>query len=93
MKLREATPSHYEHGPAFVTRARGCGLEDIRVPVYCVSPQAKELRTLRRMANLKVGDVAGKLGIHVLELLGMERGRFVPENPNDWEIVMKALNK
>ena len=94
MKLIEAEPSGYERGAAFVTRARGCGLEDVRTPIYNVSAPAGALRTARRVAGLGLRDAASMIGVRAVELGGLERGRLVPEDPLDWaEMIDKMMRE
>lgn len=94
VKLREAEPIGYERGAAFVTRSRGCGLEDVRTPVYNVSAPAGALRTARKVAGLGLRDAASVIGIRAVELGGLERGRLVPEDPLDWaEIIDKMIRE
>lgn len=91
MKLRAAEPAGYERGPAFVTRARGCGLEDVRTPVYEKGSNAAALRLLRTHAKLGLRDAASALGISAVELSGLERGRLVPEDKNDWLKMLETM--
>jgi hypothetical protein len=93
MKLIKASPSGYERSPAFVTRARGCELEDVRSPVYRVSARAGALRTLRQGARLGLRDAASELGVSAVELSGLERGRLVPEDEKEWPKMMETLDR
>jgi len=88
MRLREATPRTHVRAPGFVTRSRGCGLEDIRMPLYDVSPEAHALSALRKEIGLGLRDAASKLGIRAIELSELERGRLVPEN---WSKILETL--
>lgn len=74
MKLREANVMAYSRGVAFVTRARGCGLEDVRVPVYTICYEARAFYELRRSSGLGLRDAASALGIRAIELSGLEHG-------------------
>lgn len=85
MKLIEVTPSAHRRGAAFVTRSRGCGLEDVRTPVYNVSEEARQLSVLRRERGIGLRDAAAALGIRAVELSGLEHGRLAPEEPGDWQ--------
>lgn len=89
--LRASVPVSYRRGAAFVTRARGCGLEDVRTPVYTLSRQATDLATYRKELGLGLRDAANRIGIRAVELSGLEHGRLVPEDPSDWERMMGAL--
>jgi hypothetical protein len=91
MKLRESTPAAHRRGPAFVTRSRGCGLEDVRTPVYNVSAPARELARLRSERGIGLRDAAAALGIRAVELSGLERGRFEPEDSGDWALMTSRL--
>ena len=84
MKLQKVIPAAYRLGPTFAMRARGCTLEDIRMPVYHVSVQAKGFRAARRAARVGIGDAAAKLGISAIELSGLESGKYRLEDPKDW---------
>lgn len=88
MKLREATPRTHVRASGFVTRARGCQLEDIRMPLYDVSPEARELSALRKRIGLGLRDAACKLGLRAIDLSELERGRLVPEN---WTKILETL--
>lgn len=91
MKFREATPIRHRRGVAFVTRARGCGLEDVRTPSYDVRPEAHALAALRKEAGLGLHDAASKLGMRAVELSGLEHGRLVPEDRGEWARLTAAL--
>lgn len=91
MKLIKADPSGYERSAAFVTRARGCTLEDVRTPVYPVSARAGALRVLRRTKGLGLRDAASLLGIRAVELSGLERGRLVPEDEGEWMNMLETI--
>jgi len=93
MRLIKASPSGYERSAAFVTRARGCGLEDIRSPVYRVSARAGALRTLRQGAGLGLRDAASEMGVSAVELSGLERGRLLPEDENEWLKMLGTLER
>ena len=93
MKLVKADPSGYERSAAFVTRARGCGLEDVRSPMYAVSARAGALRTLRKVARLGLRDAAIELGVSAIELSSLERGRMVPEDENEWLKMLETLER
>lgn len=91
MKLLDVTPIGYERGAAFVSRARGCGLEDVRTPVYPASAHAGALHTLRRVAGLGLRDAASVLGLRAVELSALERGRVTPEDESEWVRMMETL--
>jgi len=92
VKLIEITPSEYRRGPAFVTRARGCGLEDVRMPVYGVSAEARGLSELRKLLGFGLHEAARKIGIKAIELSCLERGQLVPEGGrNDWMMMAERL--
>lgn len=93
MRLREATPIEHRRSAAFVTRTRGCGLEDVRTPVYVVSVEAKGLLELRKQFGLGLRDAAGKIGIKAVELSGLEQGRLVPEGAADWMKMAEVLRE
>ena len=93
MKLREATPVGYHRGAAFVTRTRGCALEDVRTPQYWVSQAALDLADYRKELGLGLSVAANKIGIRAVELSGLEHGRYVPEEPGAWAKMMEALER
>ncbi len=93
MKLIAATPIEYKRGTSFVTRARGCGIEDVRVPSYRISVEARGLAELRKQLGLGLRDAAIKIGIKAIELSGLERGQLVPSDEKDWFEMAKALKK
>jgi len=93
VKLREATPYKHERGIAFVTRSRGCGLEDIRTPLYDVCPGARAISATRKEAGLGLRDAAIKFGIRAVELSGLESGRLVPEDPNEWATMTDKIRE
>jgi len=94
MKLREATPTNYRRGAAFTTRARGCGMEDVRMPVYVVSDEARGLLELRKQLGIGLRDAASKLGLRAVDLSALERGQLVPEGGiADWVKMAEALKK
>ena len=84
MKLRPVTPEKYARGTAFVTRARGCVLEEIRTPIYSTTPESDALWALRRKLKLSLGEVASRIGVGAIEVSGLERGRLAPEEWGDW---------
>lgn len=90
MRLREVTPMRHERGSAFVKRARGCGIEEVRRPVYAASPMAEDLRSRRVRASVSLRDAASRAGIRAVEWSGVEQGRLVPESPADWEVLRGA---
>lgn len=91
MRLREAAPVRHERRPAFVTRSRGCGIEEVRSPVYVVSPMATELRARRVGASVSLRDAASRAGIRAIEWSGVEQGRLVPESADDWIVLREAI--
>lgn len=91
MKLVKAVPLRHERGAAFVMRARGCNLEDVRRPVYDIGPSARRLRGLRVERGLGLRDAAGRLGLRAVELSQLERGVVVPSNPSDWTVLLGRL--
>lgn len=90
MKLREAPPVRHERAAAFVTRARGCGIEEVRRPVYERSAMADDLRARRVQASVSLRDAASRAGIRAVEWSGIEQGRLVPEAPKDWDVLRAA---
>ncbi len=90
MRLREAQPVRHERAPAFVTRARGCGMEEVRRPVYEVSGLAADLRAGRVLAGVSLRDAASRAGIRAVEWSGIEQGRLVPESAADWGVLRTA---
>lgn len=90
MRLREAVPVRHERSDAFVKRARGCSIEQVRSPVYAVSAMATELRWLRVRASVSLRDAASRAGIRAIEWSGIENGRLVPETTADWDALRKA---
>lgn len=93
MKLKEVPPTGYSRGPAFVSRSRGCTLEDVRVPCYSRCPEARDLYDLRRDRGIGLRDAASKIGIRAVELSGLERGSLVPENRDDWARILWKLEE
>lgn len=58
-------------------------------PVYpptCIEAQA--LRQLRRKRHVYLGDAARALGITVVQLCDLERGRARPVAPSSWSEVL-----
>lgn len=93
MRLREAQPVRYVRAQAFVTRARGCGLEEVRRPEYEVSQTAKDLREQRVRASVSLRDAASRAGIRAVEWSGIEHGRIVPESTADWAVLQGAVQR
>ena len=93
MKLRPVEPRSHQRSATFVTRARGCTLEEILAPIYTVPEEARELFRFRKEKGIGLGVAAGKLGIRVVELSGLERGRYVPEDPSDWARMKETLDR
>jgi len=91
MRLREAVPVRHERSDAFVMRARGCSIEQVRSPVYAVSAAATELRVRRVRACISLREAASKAGIRAIEWSGVEHGKLVPESSADWDILNKAV--
>lgn len=91
MKLREALPIRYERGAAFVTRERGCTLEEVAHPVYEPSAFAADLRERRITAGVSMRDAASRAGMRAVEWSGVEQGRLLPETREDWEAMRKAV--
>jgi hypothetical protein len=94
MKLREATPLEHRRGTAFVSRERGCGMEDVRTPVFNVSIEARGLLELRKQLGLGLSEAANKIGIRAVELSELEHGKLVPEGGRkDWINMAEALKR
>ncbi len=91
MKLREAQPVRHERSQAFVTRSRGCGIEEVLRPVYAASAMAADLRERRVRASVSLRDAASRAGIRAVEWSGVEHGRLVPESMDDWDALRKAI--
>ena len=92
MRLVPASPIRYERSVAFVTRQRGCSLEDVRVPVYERSRGAERIVALRKEIGLGLRDAASRMGIRAAELSGLERGSLVPEHrATGWSEIEAAL--
>jgi hypothetical protein len=91
MRLREALPIRHERTDAFVKQARGCSIEQVRSPVYALSPMATELRTRRVQASISLRDAASRAGIRAVEWSGVEQGKLVPESRADWDVLRKAI--
>lgn len=91
MRLREAVPVRHERSAAFVKYTRGCSLEEVRSPVYAVSPMATELRVRRVGASISLCDAASRAGIRAIEWSGVEQGKLVPETTADWDVLRKAV--
>ncbi len=91
MRLREAEPVRHERSHAFVTRTRGCGLEEVRRPVYAGSAMAEDLRQRRVHANVSLRDAASRAGIRAIEWCGVEQGRLLPESMADWDVLRGAV--
>lgn len=89
--LRDAVPVRHERTVAFVTRARGCGLEEVLRPVYAASAMAADLRERRVKASVSLRDAASRAGIRAVEWSGVEQGRLVPESMDDWNAMRKAV--
>lgn len=91
MRLRDAIPVRHERTAAFVKQARGCSIEQVRSPVYAVSPAATELRARRVRASVSLRDAASRAGIRAIEWSGVEHGKLVPASPADWDVLRKAI--
>jgi hypothetical protein len=91
MRLREAVPVRHERSDAFVKRARGCSIEQVRSPVYAVSPAARELRERRVRESISLCDAASRAGIRAIEWSGVEHGKLVPEAAADWDVLRRAV--
>jgi hypothetical protein len=76
---------------AFVSRGRGCGLEEIVMPRYYLAREAQAFAALRKRLGLGLRDAAVKLGIRAVELSGLEHGRLVPEDPSAWAELARKL--
>jgi hypothetical protein len=90
-RLRMAVPVRHERTVAFVTRARGCGLEEVLRPVYAASAMAADLHERRVKASVSLRDAASRAGIRAVEWSGVEQGRLVPESMDDWNAMRKAV--
>lgn len=93
MRLRDAVPVRHERSDAFVMRKRGCSIEQVRSPVYAVSPAATELRARRVRASVSLRDAASRAGIKAIEWNGIEHGRLVPESSSDWDQLRRAITE
>lgn len=93
IKLREAAPLRHERAQAFVTRARGCALEEVLRPVYEPSAMADDLRQRRVTAGTSLRDAASQVGIRASEWSGVEQGRLVPESMTDWTRLRAAVEE
>ena len=91
MRFTEATPTRYERSPAFVTRERGCSLEDVRRPVFIIGSQAQGLTRRRKELGLGLRDAAARLGMRAVELSGLEHGRLVPVDREEWARMIEQL--
>lgn len=92
MKLVPASPIRHERSVAFVTRQRGCSVEDVRLPVYERSRGAERIVALRKELGLGLRDAASRMGIRAAELSGLERGSLVPEHrATGWPELEAAL--
>ena len=91
MRLREAVPVRHERSAAFVKQSRGCSIEQVRSPVYALSPAAAELRERRVRASVSLRDAASRAGIRAVEWSGVEHGKLVPESASDWDVLRKAI--
>lgn len=92
MKLVPASPIRHERSVAFVTRQRGCSVEDVRLPVYERSRGAVKILALRKTLGLGLRDAASRMGIRAAELSGLERGSLVPEHrATGWSELEAAL--
>lgn len=91
MKLVAARPERFERGPAFVTRTRGCTLEEVRRAVFRVSPSAEKLAAKRKELGVGLRDAASRLRLRAVELSGLEHGRLVPADPADWTTLLAML--
>lgn len=92
MKLVPAAPIRHERSVAFVTRQRGCSLEDVRVQVYERSRRSERIVALRKELGLGLRDAASRMGIRAAELSGLERGSLVPEHrATGWPELEAAL--
>ncbi len=94
MKLREATPIKFTRGTSFVTRERGCSMEDVRVPSYNISVEARGLSELRKQLGLSLRDAASKVGVSAVEFAKLERGQLVPVGGRgEWMAMADLLKK
>lgn len=84
MKVIEIMPIGKHKAWAFVTRADGCGVDEIEVNEYPPSPAGEDARKLRVECGLRLHDVAKALGVGAAEVSGVERGSHVPENWAAW---------
>jgi hypothetical protein len=91
VKIVPAIPVRHERSVAFVTRQRGCSMEEIRSPVFDLSPRAEKLHALRLGLGLGLRDAASQMGIRAVELSGLERGRMVPSRAADWALLEERL--
>jgi hypothetical protein len=93
VKLREAIPTAHVRATGFVTRSRGCALEDIRRPLYDVVPEASAFRALRVKSRIGLSVAANRIGIRAIELADLERGKLVPADSKRWGQMMVAIQR
>lgn len=92
---RRATRAQRRRGDDYGSGIVG-GLEVVTLPVYPPSPHGAELRQLRTLLGLSIGEAARALGVSAVELSDLERGRRVPVDPSDWKparAVLSALER
>lgn len=92
MKILEARPLRHERSLAFVTRERGCFLEDVMLPVFDRHPRARALRTKRVSTGMSLGVAASRAGIRAAQWSGIEQGRLVPETESGWSELEAAIS-
>lgn len=92
MKFVEARPVKYTRGTAFLTRERGCTLEEILTPIYTIGSCARILTMQRKHLGLGLREAALRLQISAVELSGLERGHLVPERGSDWDTLLRGLD-
>ena len=88
--FRKAEPVRYERTSAFVTRQRGCSMEEVQMPVYERSAMAEDLRERRVKAGVSLRDAASRAGVRAAELSGVEQGRLLPASMEMWERLRAA---
>ena len=80
-------------GGAFVTRATGCGIEQVTTNVYPPSPQGDRLRDARLDARLTLGQTARLLGLAPVDVSNLENGKATFADAARWDAVIDVLRR
>lgn len=93
IKLVPVEPIAEDSGPAFVTRANGCGFEMVPFKRWAESERGAALRERRVHEGefVAMSDVARALGIRAAEYSALESGRGWTTDEAGWAEVYRVL--